>query len=145
MANDFQHPDNASQGEFMNWGLFESFCEMLDSIPIKAVLRAVDAERRMVEDDLVKKRTEIDEYVVSVLGFCNFITLAVSGIYASIPILPFEHRAFYGVVVQRLVAAGELPSEIIGHFERIFANARDFHERRSLAAEYITNDLLTLN
>ena len=109
----------------MNWGLFESFCEMLESIPIKAVLRAVDAERKMVEDDLDKKRTERDEYVTSVLGFCNFLMLAVCGVYDSITSLPAEHRAFYGKIVQRLVDAGELPSEIIAHFDKIFSPAFD--------------------
>jgi hypothetical protein len=124
--------------ESMNWGLFKSFCEMLESIPTKAVLRAADAERRMVEDDLVKKRTEVDVYVISVLGFCNFLTLAVGGIYAFLPALPFEHRAFYGSVVRRLVDAGELPSDIFGYFERIFSPARDHHERPRLPTA--TND-----
>ncbi|HWD92034.1 MAG TPA: hypothetical protein VG938_06765 [Verrucomicrobiae bacterium] len=105
----------------MNWGLFESFCEMLEGIPIKAVLRAADAERRMVEDDLKKKRAEPDEGVRSVLGFCNFLTLAVRGIYASLASLPSEHRAFYARIVQQLVDAGELPSEIKGHLGQIFS------------------------
>jgi hypothetical protein len=106
----------------MNWGLFESFCDMLDSIPTKAVLRAAEAERRMVEDDLENKRTECDRYVVSVLGFCNFLTLAVCGIYSSMAALPVEHRAYYGKIVQRLVDAGELPSTTAEHFNRIFAS-----------------------
>jgi len=109
----------------MNWGLFESFCEMLESIPIKAVLRAVAAERKMVEDDLNKKRTEPDEYVSSVLGFCNFLMLAVCGVYESVALLPREHRAFYSKIVRRLVDAGELPPEITGHFERIFSSKFD--------------------
>lgn len=100
----------------MNWGLFESFRKMLDSIPTKAVLRAVEAERRMVEDDLENKRTECDPYVISVLGFCNFLTLAVCGIHSSMASLPVEHRAYYGRVVQRLVDAGELPSTTAEHF-----------------------------
>jgi hypothetical protein len=112
----------------MNWGLFESFCEMLESIPIKAVLRAADAERKMVEEDLKKKRAEPDEGVVSVLGFCNFLSLAVRGIYASLPALPFEHRAFYAQIVQQLVDAGELPIEIKSHFERIFSTTSDTRE-----------------
>ncbi len=115
----------------MNWGLFDSFCEMLESIPIKAVLRAVDAERKMVEDDLDKKRTEPDEYVTSVLGFCNFLMLAVYGVYDTITRLPPEHRAFYGKIVQRLVDAGELPPEIMGHFDKIFSSAFDSSESRS--------------
>jgi hypothetical protein len=107
----------------MNWGLFESFCDMLESIPVKAVVRAADAERRMVENDLECKRTEPDECVTSVLSFCNFLNLAVAGIYASVPALPFEHRTFYSKVVLRLVEAGELPSEIRNHLEEIFSTA----------------------
>ena len=109
----------------MNWGLFESFCDMLDSIPTKAVLRAVEAERRMVENDLENKRTECDRYVVSVLGFCNFLTFAVCVIYSSMAVLPVEHRAYYGRVVQRLVDAGELPSTSAEYFNRIFEPRSD--------------------
>jgi hypothetical protein len=107
----------------MNLSLFESFCELLESVPTKAVVRAADAERRMVEDDLEKKRTEPDEYVTSVLSFCNFLTLAVRGIYARLPALPVEHCAFYRKVIRRLVEAGELPEEIKGHFDRVFSIA----------------------
>lgn len=107
----------------MNSGLFETFCEMLESIPIKALLRAADAERKMVEDDLEKKRTVPDLYVDSVLGFCNFLTSAVAGIHATLPAFPVEHCAFYRKIVKRLVDAGELPKEIVGEFERIFSRA----------------------
>jgi len=123
----------------MNWGLFESFCEMLESIPIKAVLRAVDAERKMVEDDLHKKRTERDEYVSSVLGFCNFLMLAVCGIYVSITSLPSEHRAIYRKIVQRLVDAGEIPSEIVGQFDRIFPQKFD-SPKNGASFEYLMVD-----
>jgi hypothetical protein len=94
---------------------------MLEGIPIKAVLRAADAERRMVEDDLKNRRAEPDEGVVSVLGFCNFLTLAVRGVYASLASLPSEHRAFYAGIIQQLVDAGELPAEIKGHLGQIFS------------------------
>lgn len=124
----------------MNWGLFESFCEMLESIPIKAVLRAVDAERKMVEDDLDKKRTERDEYVVSVLGFCNFLMLAVCGVYDSITTLPAEHRACYSKIVQRLVDAGELPAEIMAHFDRIFSPAFESQGTRDSLNYSVTNN-----
>jgi hypothetical protein len=104
----------------MNSRLFESFCEMLESIPSKAVLRAVDAERRMVEDDLEKQRTERDEYVVSILSFCNFLIRAVTGGYVSLPAFPVEHCAFYRKIVHRLVDAGELPPEMMTQFDKIF-------------------------
>lgn len=101
---------------------------MLEGIPIKAVIRAADAERKMVEDDLEKKRAEPDEYVLSVLGFCNFLTLAVRGIPASLPVLPFEHRPFYRDIVHKLVDAGELPREIESRFARISSDAPEDDE-----------------
>lgn len=107
----------------MNCGLFETFCEMLESIPVKAVVRAADAERKMVEDDLRKNRTVPDFYVDSILDFCNFLTSTVAGIQVTLPVFPVEHCAFYRKIVQRLVDAGELPAEIVGEFERIFSKA----------------------
>jgi len=130
MANNLQIPDTRAEVECMNWGLFESFCEMLESIPIKAVLRAVDAERKMMEDDLSKKRTERDESVSSVLGFCNFLMSAVCGVYDSIATLPAGHRAFYSRIVQQLVDAGELPAEITAHFDKIFPPEFESSETR---------------
>lgn len=106
-----------------NFGLFEAFCEMLDSLPIKAVVRAADAERKMVEEDLQKKRTEPDEYVNSVLNFCEFLASAVRGMHASIPVFPAEHCVFYLKIVERLVKAGELPAEIAVEYERTFYGA----------------------
>lgn len=122
----------------MNWGLFDSFCEMLESIPVKAVLRAAEAERRMVEDDLEHKRTERDPCVVSVLSFCNFLMLEVCGRHASMAALPVEHRMFYGKVVQRLVEAGELPSGSTEDFNNSFAPA--FNTANSSSQILMIND-----
>ncbi len=124
----------------MNWGLFESFRKMLDSIPTKAVLRAVEAERKMVKDDLENKRTECDPYVISVLGFCNFLTLAVCGIHPSMAGLPVEHRAYYGRVVQRLVDAGELPSTTAEHFNRISAFQLDAFQTNTSLPDFMSGD-----
>jgi hypothetical protein len=112
--------------------MFESFCEMLESIPIKAVLRAADAERKMVEDDLENKRTEPDEYSLSILSFCDFLLRAVSGGFVSLPALPVEHCAFYRKMVHRLVEAGELPPQMIPQFDGIFF--------RALSKALTTND-----
>jgi hypothetical protein len=83
----------------------------------------VEAERRMVVNDLEHKRTERNPEVISVLSFCNFLTSADCGMNNSMALLPAEHRAFYGKVVQRLVDAGELPSESTIQFNRCFAPA----------------------
>lgn len=125
----------------MNWGLFESFCEMLEGIPIKAVLRAADAERKMMEEDLKKKRMEPSECALSVLGFCNFLTLGVQRIHISLPVLPFEHRAFYRYIVHQLVDAGELPAEVERDFEKIFSMNRERQEWPQLEYAYVNNSL----
>ena len=129
---------NSLRSLVMNWGLFESFCEMLESIPTKAVLRAVEAKRRMVEADLEHKRTERDPNVISVLSFRNFLTLAVCGVHASMAALPVEHRVFYGKVVQRLVEAGELPLDSTEHFYSRFAPGLRF--KNSATRGFTVND-----
>ena len=133
MVNNFLIPDYSTlvvhEGH-MNWSLFESFCDMLETIPAKAILRATDAERKMVEEDLEKKRTESDEYVTSILSFCNFLMLAVRGQYAVMSSLPFEHRVFYSKIVQRLIDAGELPADIRSHMDEIFTPATEITTSR---------------
>ncbi len=107
----------------MNSRLFEAFCEMLDRVPVKAIVRAAEAERRMVEDDLAKKRTEPDRDTTSVLAFCNFLIDAARGIHCSFPVWPIEHCAYYRKVVQRLVEAGELPADVKRKFDLWFSQA----------------------
>jgi hypothetical protein len=102
----------------MSSRLFDTFCELLETLPVKAVVRAADAERRMVQNDLEMKRTELDEESLSVLEFCNFLIDAAHGLQFSLPIWPIEHSAFYRRVVRRLVDAGELPPAVRDQFER---------------------------
>jgi len=107
----------------MNSRLFEAFCEMLDRVPAKAIVRAAEAERRMVEDDIAAKRTEADRDATSVLTFCNFLINAARGIQCAFPLWPIEHCAYYRKVVQRLVEAGELPEGIKVKFDISFSQA----------------------
>jgi hypothetical protein len=110
--------------------LYDTFRELLETLPVKAIIRAADAERRMVEDDLEKKRTPVDEESLSVLEFCNFLIDAAHGWRSSLPIWPSEHCAFYRRVVQRLVEAGELPPNIAEQIENTSSL-----QSRSLVAE----------
>ena len=108
---------------FMTSRLFETFSEMIEKVPTKAIIRAADAERRMVESDLEMKRTPINEETLSVLGFCNFLIDAAQGIQFVVPPWPIEHCAFYRRVVQKLVEAGELPSDVKEQFDITFSQA----------------------
>jgi hypothetical protein len=103
--------------------LFDNFSEMLETIPAKAIIPAADAERRMVEDDLITKQTVPDQESLSVLEFCTFLIHAARGIQSSIPTWPIEHCAFYRRVVQKLVDAGELPPRFKEQFDVTFSKA----------------------
>ncbi len=105
----------------MNSRLFESFCEMIESIPVKAVMRAAEAERRMVEDDLERKRIPPCEEAHSILSFCEFLGDAAQGHGASFPLLPIEHCAFYRKIVRKLVEAGELPFQVSDQVDHTFS------------------------
>lgn len=102
----------------MSSRLYGAFCELLETLPVKAVVRAADAERRMVQDDLKYKRTASDEESMSVLEFCTFLVNAARGFQASLPVWPAEHIAFYRAIVKRLINAGELPSDVGEWFEK---------------------------
>lgn len=96
---------------------------MLERVPTKAIIRAADAERRMVESDLEMKRTPVNEESLSILGFCNFLINATQGIQCVIPAWPIEHCVFYRRVVQKLVEAGELPPDVKEQFDVTFSRA----------------------
>lgn len=92
--------------------MFETFCDLLETVPVKAIVRAADAERRMLQDDLAAKRTPLDEESMSVLEFCNFLIDAAHGLPFLPPVWPTDHSAFYQRIIQRLIDAGGLPAEV---------------------------------
>ena len=94
---------------------------MIEGIPVKAVIRAAEAEQRMVEDDLEHHRALPDEEAVSVLGFCHFLSASAHGVPVALPASPIEHCAFYRNVVQQLVEAGELPFAVKDQIDRTFS------------------------
>ena len=82
---------------------------MIENLPIKAVLRAVEIERRMLEDDVAYRRSPHTMDENSILDFCHFLTAVARGSYAVPGNSSLKHVAFYGKIVDRLVDAGELP------------------------------------
>ncbi len=111
----------------MSSRLYETFCDLLESLPVKAIVRAADAERRMVQNDLRMRRISLDDYCVSVLEFCNFVVDSARGWKFSQPLWPAEHSEFYRGVVRRLVEAGELPAEVLERLESPMFCSRDAH------------------
>ena len=113
--------------DFMDSGafetVFETFCEMMESIPTKALLRAAEAERRMLEDDLEKKRTPRERDAISVLHFCRSLANATRGLPSVLPVWRIEHWAHYREIVRRLADTGELPCCTMEQFDFTFCEA----------------------
>ena len=90
---------------------------MIDGLPPKAVLKAVAIERFMLEEDLAQGRTLPSDDTASILTFCRFLEGAVHGRLVLPRTMPMGHWTFYIMIVERLVAAGELPREAKEDFE----------------------------
>jgi hypothetical protein len=123
----------------MNERLFESFCAMIDGLPVRAVLRATKVQCRMIENDLVQGRIPPGEIVVSILSFCIFLRAASRGSLAFFPELPMEHWAFYGKVVRKLVAAGELQLKAQDQFDTAFSKSLQRLDFPSLSRPRLTH------
>lgn len=104
----------------MRYDLFVAFSRTIENIPAQAVLRAVELERWMIQDDLAHQRTVPLHEAASILCFCNFLKTAKFGGEIHPSVLPMEHVPFYRKIVERLIEAGELPSSAKGQFDVTF-------------------------
>lgn len=107
----------------MNLNLFDKFAKMVAAIPDKGVLRAIELECRMVEDDLGHKRTLPLAEANSILSFHRFLEAAARGGQVAPTALPINHVTFYRETVERLVEAGQLPSDTRERFDAAFSPA----------------------
>ena len=102
--------------------IFRIFAKMIGDIPEMAILRALDAECRMLEEDLAHYRLVITADVLSILCFWEYVQMAKLGIFLHHSMrLPAEHMQFYKETLVRLIQAGELPPAAINEFDQVFA------------------------
>jgi hypothetical protein len=102
----------------MSSRLFASFRSMVDSIPPRAILRAVQAEQRMLENDLAQKRLSPTEECLSILSFCDLLESVSRGSPVCFPGgFPVEHCSFYRRVIQMLEDEGEVPAGSCAQFD----------------------------
>ena len=106
----------------MKTHLFESFAEMVNGLPAAGILKAVELEHRMLENDLLYQRGSETCEITSVLSFCQFIGAVVRGDDIFPIELPARHVAFYRDVVKWLIAAGELPADAKEQFDSTFSS-----------------------
>jgi hypothetical protein len=104
---------------------FDLFANMLNHVPVKAMLAAIKLEHWMIEDDMLYKRVPETKDVNSILYFCKFILAVIEGEN----ILPRKslarHVAFYREIVLRLIKTGQLPDESIEQFD--YTYSQDMH------------------
>lgn len=100
--------------------LFEKFAEMVDKLPAKAVLSAVQLERQMLESDMELRRSLPMVDVRSITAFCSFLENATDAIRAPRVPVPVQHLSFYRDTIKRLVEDGELPCEAGALIDRAF-------------------------
>ena len=105
----------------MGFQLFEKFAEMVDRLPPKAVVSAVQLEKEMLENDLVQNRTLPMGEVRSIVAFCNFVQKGPEGVPGSRVSVPIQHLGFYRNTVKRLVDDGVLPGEAGNIFVQVFS------------------------
>jgi len=101
--------------------LFERFADMVERLPVRAVVSAVILERKMLEDDLAHQRTVPIDEVRSIIAFSEFIENAPHTARLSRVVVPVGHLGLYRATVKRLVEAGELPWESAGLFDTVFS------------------------
>ena len=101
--------------------LFERFAEMVEKLPAKAVPKAIQLERQMLERDMAQKRTLPLADVRSIVAFCSFLEEAQNTAGAPKISVPIQHLGFYRQTVNRLVQGGELPAEAAEHFDKAFS------------------------
>ncbi|MGO8838146.1 MAG: hypothetical protein ACLQAH_11390 [Limisphaerales bacterium] len=104
----------------MNSHLFESFSRMIDKLPAKGVISAMEREHQMLENDLATNRPVPRKEAHSILNFCRFLAAIKSGLNVSPAILPPADTAFYRRTTDRLIKAGELPANAHELFDEAF-------------------------
>ncbi|HXB58376.1 MAG TPA: hypothetical protein VNU95_02370 [Candidatus Acidoferrales bacterium] len=103
--------------------LFEKFAEMVEKLPTRAIVKAVQLERQMLETDLAQKRSVPMADARSIMAFCDFLQHGPSITRVSRVSIPIQHLGFYRSTVKRLVENGELPYQAGEVFEHSFSSA----------------------
>ncbi|HEX3628079.1 MAG TPA: hypothetical protein VH280_21925 [Verrucomicrobiae bacterium] len=101
--------------------VFGTVSKMVSSLPVEAIIRALDLQCRMLKDDLDHSRLVLDEDVSSILQFNQFIGTVKNG-QASFraKLLPLDHLEFYRETLIKLIQAKELPAATMEQFTKAF-------------------------
>jgi hypothetical protein len=105
--------------------IFSPFVKMVQRLPTKAIIQALEVEYRMVQNDFERDRIALTEEALSILYFREFIRMAKYGgeVFFTRPFPP-EHCEFYRHTLVRLIEANEVPPDAVEKFDQLFAPVR---------------------
>jgi len=103
--------------------LYNVFAATIDEMPAQVIPKALELQRKMLEEDLAGKRTMPMNEVRSILSFCRFMEVVRQG-GECLPIaVPEKHFEFYRETVERLVRANILTSQATDQFDLVFCKS----------------------
>jgi len=101
--------------------IFSIFSRVIRALPSPAILQALDAECKMLEDDVEHYRSNVTEDILSILCFRVFVQMAkADSVMRCILRMPLDHVEFYKETIARLIQAGELPPSAMDQFDDAF-------------------------
>lgn len=105
----------------MSLQVFDLFAKMITGLPPRAVLKALDLECKMLEDDIQNHHLVLAEDAFSIICFRQFVRMAKQGeaMRCIKPLSP-DHVEFYKQTIVRLVHADELPPAAMEQFDYTF-------------------------
>ena len=109
----------------MSLHIFDAFSKMIAGLPPEAVVKALELECKMLEDDLENQRVPLSEDAFSIFSFRRFVQMARQGqAMPSVKPLPVDHLEFYKETILRLIQATELPPFAMEQFDYTFHPVR---------------------
>jgi len=112
----------------MNSHHFDPFRDTLNKLPPSVLVKFITRERKMIEDDFSRSGVQLQKEELSILNFCRFIEQVVAGQDVSPCTVPSAHARFYRQVVEKLVAAHELPADAQKQFDTAFSSGKLRHD-----------------
>ena len=101
--------------------IFNAFSRVIRKLPAPAILRALDAECKMLRDDMEHYRYGLTEDTLSILCFRGFVQMVkTDNVMRCCLQMPLDHVQFYKETIVRLVQAGELGPSAMNQFEYAF-------------------------
>jgi hypothetical protein len=101
--------------------IFYIFSRVIRGLPGSAIVRALDAECEMLEEDVEHYRAHLTEDILSILCFRGFVRMAkADSVMHCCLRMPPDHLEFYKETIARLIQEGELPPSAKDQFDDAF-------------------------